>query len=126
MTETRRQLIRSVDPVLICLVIAETAIVWLMASLLLTAEPGEGQALLPLAVFAVMIVAASLPRALDAFDLWDPGFTVVMAAGMVVTTLMLIKTSSFPDASWLEFDWLRRPRRALTLRSSTAEYRFGA
>lgn len=121
MTETRRQLLRAVDPVLLCLVIAETAIVWLLASLLLTSEPGEGQALPPLAVFAVMVVAASLPRALDAFDLWDPGFTIVMAAAMVATTLLLIKTSAYPEASWFELDWLQETGRALTLRSSTAQ-----
>lgn len=119
--ETRRQLIRAVDPVLLALVTAETAIVWLVASLLLTAEPGVGQTVPPLAVFAVMTIAAILPRVLDVFDLWDPGFTLVMAAGIVGTTLLLIKTGAFPDLAWVETDWLRETAQALALRPTDAD-----
>lgn len=121
MTETRRQLTRAADPVLVALVVAETAIVWLIASLLLTAEPGKGQTIPPLAILGVMIVAALLPRALDAFDLWDPGFTLVMGAGIVGSTLLLIKAAAFPDVGWIDSTWLRETARALALRPTQAD-----
>jgi hypothetical protein len=105
---------------LLALVVAEAAIVWLVAALVLVAPDRPGAALPALPVFAVVYLAALLPRLLDALDVWDQGFAAIMTVGVVGSALLLVKLAAFPDLGWLDPTWLRATGDALILRPSEA------
>jgi hypothetical protein len=105
---------------LFALVAAEAAIVWLLAALVLI-SPDEPDAVLPpVSVFLVLYAAALLPRLLDAFDVWDPGYGLVMAVGVAATALLLIKVASFPQLGWSDSAWLDEAGDSLILRPTEA------
>lgn len=105
---------------LLALVVAEAAVVWLVAALILVSPDRPEVGLPALPVFAVVYVAALLPRLLDALDVWDPTFGSVMTVGVVGSTLLLIKLAAFPDHGWLEPTWLRETGDALIVRPTDA------
>ncbi len=84
---------------------AETAVLWLMIDVV--ARVSQSHALPGWSLFLLLSVASLLPRWLEAAGLWDRTFGVVTTLAVVATTLVAIKTASFPGAPWLDGGWLR-------------------
>jgi hypothetical protein len=105
---------------LLTLVLAESAIVWLAASLALVTPDRPDDRLPAWPVFAVAYAAALLPRLIEALDVWERGYAVWMSVGIVGSALLLVKTASVPEAGWLDPAWLRTAGDDLILQPSDA------
>jgi Domain of unknown function (DUF4129) len=104
----------------LALALAEASAVWLVVDLVLAATAGEGGRAPAIAIFAVVYLGTALPRWLEAFDVWDPAYGLAIAGAIAGTTLLLIKTGSFPQVGWANPEWLRQTARALAVRSNEA------
>src|SRR5262245_35421074 len=74
------------------LVLAESAILWVVVSLALTKADPPYYAVPPLTAFFLVFGAAFLPRLLDVFEIWNPAFEVVMIVGVIASAVYAIKT----------------------------------
>jgi hypothetical protein len=75
----------------------------------------------PLAILAVMLLAATIPRLVDAFQLWSPDYEVAIGAGVVVTLLLLLYVAAFPHYAPWDVTWLREAAHAFIFRPTTAQ-----
>lgn len=103
------------------LCLAEAAIVWLIATAIVSA-PESSAADIPLwLVFALLWSAALLPSALDALDVWDPWYRVALSASFATSLAIAVKLVSLPAISWRSSDWLAEAGASLILRASVVE-----
>ncbi|MGH2535473.1 MAG: DUF4129 domain-containing protein [Thermomicrobiales bacterium] len=109
------------EALVLALAIAETAVVWLIADIVLTSAEGDRPAgVPPLAVFLLIYAAVAVPRWLEALDVWDPWFQAALAATIAVTTLTAIRLASYPDAVWFDAAWVRDAVQAVIVRPNAA------
>lgn len=91
--------------VVLMLAAAETAVLWLMIDLV--ARVSQSHALPGWSLFLLVSVASLLPRWLEEAGVWDRSYSVATVLAVVATTLVAIKTASFPATPWLDSGWLR-------------------
>lgn len=82
-------------------------------------EAGTG-GIHPLAILAVMLLAAIIPRLVEAFQLWSPDYEVAIGAGIVLTLLFLLYISAFPHYAIWNLGWLRDAAYAYIFRPTSA------
>lgn len=104
------------EALVLALVIAEAAVLWLIVDLVLGATEGEGVRVPALAVGVLVVLGSGLPRWLDALDVWDRVYATGILVGVFSSTLVAIKLASFPEIAWSNPDWLRETAHALVLR----------
>ncbi len=75
----------------------------------------------PLAILVVMIVAAAIPRLVEAFQLWSPDYEVAIGVGIVATLLALLYIGAFRQYAPWDPAWLREAVHAYIFRPSTAQ-----
>lgn len=105
------------------LICAEAMIVALVASLIET--PGafseRGSAgVPPLAVVALLILAVTIPRVVEAFQLWSPDYEVAIGVGVVITLVGMVYVSAFRQYAPWDPTWLREAGRAYVFHPTTA------
>lgn len=117
-------LVRSLDWRLellgIFLVLAESALIYLVTGLLLSDRSPDARVLPAWIVVLVMLSAYLVPRLLDEWRVWGARYEAVMGGAILVTLLVAVKAGVFPGiASW-DVSWLRQAIRALALLDSDA------
>jgi hypothetical protein len=105
------------------LICAEAMVVALVASLIET--PGtfsdRGSAgVPPLAVVVLLLLAASIPRIVEAFQLWSPDYEVAIGISVVVTLVGMVYVSAFRQYTLWDPTWLRQAARAYIFHPTTA------
>lgn len=101
---------------LIALVAAETAALWIVVELVLASPRAIGGAVPPLALFVLLYGAAMTPRLLDALDIWDRAYALLAALAIAATSVVAIKLAAFPHLSWSDGAWLHQTADALIVR----------
>lgn len=74
----------------------------------------------PLAILAVMLLAAMIPRVVEAFQLWSPDYEVAIGAGIVLTLLFLLYVGAFRQYAPWDPAWLRETAHGYIFRPTTA------
>jgi hypothetical protein len=74
----------------------------------------------PLAILVVMLLAAMIPRIVEAFQLWSPDYEVAISAGIVLTLLFLLYVSAFRQYAPWDLAWLRETAHGYIFRPTTA------
>jgi hypothetical protein len=104
------------EALVLALVTAEAAVVWLVVDLLLAAT-SEGDVRVPVVAVGVLVfLGTGVPRWLEALDAWDRGFGIAVAVTVALSTLFAVKVAAFPQYGWGDPGWLREMMRALVLR----------
>jgi hypothetical protein len=105
------------------LICAEAMIVALVASLIGTpgtfSEHGSG-GIPSLAVVIVLLLAAIIPRIVEAFQLWSPDYEVAIGVGVVATLVGMVYVSAFRQYAPWDVTWLREAARAYVFHETTA------
>ncbi len=85
------------------------------------ASEGGAGGIHPLAVLAVMLVAAAVPRLAETLQLWSPEYEIAIGAGVVCTLLGMLYACAFVMryAFW-DVTWLREAANAYIFRPTTA------
>lgn len=86
-----------------------------------TVSTGGAGGIPPLAILLVMIVAAAIPRLVEAFQLWSPDYEVAIGAGIVATLLALLYIGAFRQYAPWDPTWLRETVHAYIFRPTTAQ-----
>jgi len=107
-------------PVLLAQTLAESAVLWLVASLVVIGGAAH-HGIPPLALGLLVVGAAFTPWILDELSVWPPGFEIGMATAMAATTLVAVKAAAFPQTAWMNPDWLGQSLRSLIIRPSSAQ-----
>ena len=106
------------------LISAEAMLVALVAGLVeapgTATEHGSG-GIHPLAILVVMLLAAAIPRLVEAFQLWSPDYEVAIGAGVVITLLFLLYAAAFYQYAPWDVTWLREAVHAYIFRPTTAQ-----
>jgi hypothetical protein len=105
------------------LICAEAMVVALVASLIET--PGafseRGSAgIPPLAVVALLLLAATIPRVVEAFQLWSPDYEVAIGVGVVISLVGMVYVSAFRQYAPWDLTWLREAGNAYIFHATTA------
>lgn len=108
------------ERVLLAMLVAESAVLWLLTALIFSAPETPAGAISPLVIFVLVTGAAYTPRVLGALGIWHPTFETVMTLGIAITTLFAVKSASFPHRAWDDPAWLRGAAQALVLRPTDA------
>jgi hypothetical protein len=108
------------EALLLALVTAEAAVIWLVVDLVLVAAAGETFRMPATAVFLLIFLGSGLPRWLEALGVWERTFAVMMAVAIAATTLYAIRTASFPGIAWTDPRWLTETAHALVIRPNAA------
>ncbi|MGH2558441.1 MAG: DUF4129 domain-containing protein [Thermomicrobiales bacterium] len=109
------------EALILALAVAEAAVVWLIADIVLASSEGDRPAgVPPLVVFLLIYAAVAMPRWLEAFDVWDPWFQAALAATIAATTLVAIKLASYPGVAWIDTAWVRDAVQAVIARPNEA------
>jgi hypothetical protein len=118
--EPLRDLSPKREVVMLCLILAETMILWILAGTAL-AEYDVPYTPLPIAIiFGLLIVAYLVPHFLATIRIWTPEYEIVMGTTLIVSLLLVIKVGAFPDHTILSLDWLQQTVNALILRETEA------
>lgn len=104
------------EALVLALVTAEAAVVWLVVDLLLAATSGEDVRVPVVAVGVLVFLGTGVPRWLEALDVWDRGFGIAVAVTVALSTLFAVKVASFPQYGWGDPGWLGEMMRALVFR----------
>ncbi len=75
----------------------------------------------PLAILVVMILAAAIPRLVEAFQLWSPDYEVAIGAGIVATLVGLLYVGAFRQYAPWNPEWLRQAINAYIFHPSSAQ-----
>lgn len=106
------------------LISAEAMLVALVAGLIeapgTVSDRGAG-GIHPLAILAVMLLAAIIPRLVEAFQLWSPDYEVAISVGVVATLVFLLYIGAFRRYALWNPVWLREAAHAYIFRPTTAE-----
>jgi len=105
------------------LIAAESMLVALVAGLV--ESPGTigtdgAGGIHPLAILAVMVLAAVIPRVVEAFQLWSPDYEVAIGAGIVLTLAAFVYLSALRQYAPWDPAWLREAGYAYIFRPTTA------
>ena len=106
------------------LISAEAMLVSLVVGLIETpgaVSTGGVGGIPPLAILVMMIVAAAIPRLVEAFQLWSPDYEVAIGVGIVATLLTLLYIGAFRQYAPWDPAWLREAVHAYIFRPSTAQ-----
>ena len=106
------------------LICAEAMLVSLVVGLIETpgtVSTGGVGGIPPPAILIVMIVAAAIPRLVEAFQLWSPDYEVAIGAGIVVTLVGLIYVGAFRQYALWNLEWLRQAIHGYIFRPTTAQ-----
>jgi hypothetical protein len=101
--------------------LAEASLLWLVARAVISAPADDPGLVSPWLVVALLWGTALLPRALEAFDVWDPWYRLISAGAVALSLGIAIKAISFPDGAWWSTEWLRGASSSLILRESAAK-----
>ncbi len=116
---TAADLLRSLDWRLemlgVFLVLAESALVYLVTGLLLADRSPQARVLPAWIVVLVMLTAYLVPRLLDEWRVWGAWYEAMMGGAIVVTLLVAVKAGAFPAIAAWDLDWLRQAVRGLAL-----------
>lgn len=74
----------------------------------------------PLAILVVMIVAAAIPRLVEALQLWSPDYEVAIGVGIVATLACLLYIGAFRHYAPWDPEWFRQAIHAYIFRPTTA------
>lgn len=74
----------------------------------------------PLAILVVMVLAAMIPRVVEAFQLWSPDYEVAISAGVILTLLFLLYVGAFRQYPPWDVTWLRETAHGYIFRPTTA------
>ena len=102
---------------------AEAMLVALVASLIETPgafSQGGATGVPLLAIAVVLLLAAIIPRLVEAFQLWSPDYEVAIGVGVVVTLVGLVYISAFRQYAPWDPEWLRQAGAAFIFRETTA------
>lgn len=100
--------------------VAESALLWLVATGALAAPVEEPRAIPPWLPFALVWGASLLPRALDALDVWEPGYRLVSTAAVALSLILAVKVICFPRVTPLDRAWIDAAAADLIFRPSEA------
>ncbi|MHB8646437.1 MAG: DUF4129 domain-containing protein [Thermomicrobiales bacterium] len=75
----------------------------------------------PLAILVVMVVAAAIPRLVEAFQLWSPDYEVAIGGGIILTLAGLLYTGAFRQYTPWNPEWFRQAVHAYIFRPTTAQ-----
>ena len=106
------------------LISAEAMLVSLVVGLIETpgaVSTGGVGGIPPLAILVMMIVAAAIPRLVEAFQLWSPDYEVAIGVGIVLTLAALLYIGAFRQYAPWNPEWLRQTAHAYVFRPSTAQ-----
>jgi hypothetical protein len=106
------------------LICAEAMLVSLVVGLIETpgtVSTGTVGGIPPLAILIVMVVAAAIPRLVEAFQLWSPDYEVAIGVGIVVTLACLIYIGAFRQYAPWNPEWLHQALHAYIFRPTTAQ-----
>ncbi len=104
----------------IFLVLAESALVYLVTGLLLVDRSLGAHVLPAWIVVLVMLVAYLVPRVLDEWRVWGARYESLMGGAIVVTLLIAVKAGAFPGIAVWDVAWLRQAMRAIALLDNEA------
>ncbi len=117
-------LVRSLDWRLellgVFLVLAESALIYLVTGLFLSDRSPAAHVLPAWIVAFVMLTAYLVPRVLDEWRVWDVRYETMMGGAIVVTLLVSVKSGAFPGIAVWDIGWLREMIRALALLDNDA------
>lgn len=106
------------------LICAEAMLVALVANLIEApgtfSQDGGVTGVPPLAVVAVLLLAATIPRLVEAFQLWSPDYEVAIGTGVVLTLIGLVYISAFRQYAPWDPAWLAQAGAAYIFRETTA------
>jgi hypothetical protein len=108
------------EALVLALATAEAAVVWLVVDVFLAATSGDGVRLPVAAVFVLLYLGTGLPRWLEGLGVWDRTYAAIVAIAVTASTLLAVKTASFPRIGWTDAAWLREAARAIIIRPNGA------
>jgi hypothetical protein len=108
------------EVVMLCLILAETMIVWILAGTLLAEHDLPYTPLPVVIIFAALLFAYLVPHILAAIRVWTPEYELTMGLALLMSMLLIIKIGAFPDHSTLSVNWLQGTMHALILRENEA------
>ncbi len=97
----------------IAIIIAESFLVWLVASLLLMTN-GEREGYPFWIIAMLMLVPYFILHILEAWRVFSPDFEIIIGVSIVFFTLVAIKFASFPDIPVWDPLWLQDTARSIT------------
>jgi len=106
------------------LICAEAMLVSLVVGLIEspgTISTGRTGGIPPLAILVAMIVAAAIPRLVEAFQLWSPDYEIAIGAGIVLTLVGLLYVGAFRQYTPWNPEWFRQAVRAYIFRPTMAQ-----
>ncbi|MCA9858793.1 MAG: DUF4129 domain-containing protein [Thermomicrobiales bacterium] len=103
------------------LLLAEGILIWMVAALAVAPFTSPSVPVSPALTIGFVVVAGGLPRLLHDRGIWLRSFGVVIAIAIVLSTLIAIKSISFPGYAWLDASWLRETGRSLIFEPSGAD-----
>ncbi|MCA1668020.1 MAG: hypothetical protein LC793_11640 [Thermomicrobia bacterium] len=74
----------------------------------------------PPAILIVMVVAAAIPRLVEAFQLWSPDYEVAIGGGIILTLAFLLYVGAFRQYAPWNPAWVREAAHAYIFRPSAA------
>jgi hypothetical protein len=106
-----RDLIRRLDwrqeALALALVLAETALVYLVCGYVLAVNE-SGFAVLPAWIVGMLMVTAHyVPHLMDEWRVWSPSYEVITGTAIGLSLLVAIKAGCFPHMAVYDPDWLR-------------------
>jgi hypothetical protein len=108
------------EVVMLCLILAETMIIWILAGTLL-AEHNLPYTPIPIMlIFGVLLFAYLIPHILAALRIWTPEYEIIMGLSLLASLLLILKVGAFPQHSILSLTWVHETTQALILRESEA------
>src|SRR4051812_2432702 len=91
----------------LALVLAETALIYLVCGYVL-AIGRPGYPVLPAWIVIMLMVTAHLvPHLLDEWRVWNPRYEIIAGSAIVLTLLIAVKAASFPQVALYDPGWLR-------------------
>ncbi len=106
------------------LISAEAMLVTLVVGLIEapgTVSTGGAAGINPLAILGVMLLAAAIPRIVEAFQLWSPDYEVAIGVGVVVTLVGMLYVGAFNHYAPWDTVWLREALHGFIFRATTAQ-----
>jgi len=97
----------------ILVVLAESALVFLVCAFVLADATDAERALPAWIVVGLLIVAHLVPHLLDEWRIWSPDYEVIIGSTIVLSLLLAVKAGSFPGIAIWDTDWVRQAARAV-------------
>ncbi len=105
------------------LICAEAMLVSLIANLIETPgafSQGGATGVPSLAIVALLLLAATIPRLVEAFQLWSPDYEVAIGIGVVLTLVGMVYVSAFRQYAPWDPAWFTQAGAAYIFRETTA------